>query len=277
MDNHYAVVLDWLNCPQVIGGCGLWVYQPYNIIACHSYAVIGYYYDATASDYRYVVKNPWGYYESAYDVLEADIASVFIVNTSGSTPAGSLPASASPFAASAVAATAPVPSYVAAVSRTSSNTFVDAVAMPKTVAADITAPPGYWPGFAETRLLGSALTGFQAQTPNYSVIDPAALHRIIENEFDDLYLKNQADEASSGVSELLHDESPVRVGISEQHANSPATNKRTAHYAALLTIMEKDDVDADSDIARLAGTGTNIKDLSSAVDAVLDEETLLID
>ena len=73
--------------------------------------------------------------------------------------------------------------------------LANAVAMPKTLAADITTSPGYWPGFVETRLLGSLLACLQAQTPDYCTTDPMALHRIIENEFDDLFLKNQANAA----------------------------------------------------------------------------------
>ncbi len=81
LDNHMAV---GLNSNFVSAD----VRAKYGIVATHGYAVVGYYYDSIANDYRFVLKNPWGYGNPS-DVLGADLAYLDIVDPSGTTPASS--------------------------------------------------------------------------------------------------------------------------------------------------------------------------------------------
>jgi Calpain family cysteine protease len=196
LDNHYAVDYGSVRSDDYSN-----LLAKYGIVSQHAYAVTGYYYDSTAGDYRYILKNPWGWGEPI-DVLEADMEYLIAADPSGSIPAGDLltsaPDSGGPFMANSVAAAVPASRYAPPISNNPSNSFVDAVFMSKTFAADITTPPRYGLGFAETRLPGSALSSFQSQMSNYSMVDPTALHWIIENEFEDLSMIMQADAAKTG-------------------------------------------------------------------------------
>ncbi len=91
LDNGYAVGFSSLR-----SGVAL---SQYRIVSSHAYAITDYYYSATAGEYYFVLRNPWGWYQPD-DVLASDLRTVLIANANLTTPAAETLASAGLFSSS---------------------------------------------------------------------------------------------------------------------------------------------------------------------------------
>ena len=102
------------NCAVSYGGLKAGIpLSKYDIVGNHAYPIVDYYWDASANDYRFILKNPWGYREPT-PVLGEDLYGALIADSSETTAAWEVRAGAPALGAALSAGIAAKPISLAA-------------------------------------------------------------------------------------------------------------------------------------------------------------------
>ncbi len=213
----------------------------YNIVGDHAYPIIGHYYDSTANDERFILKNPWGYNQPT-DVLGRDLTYVVAVDPSGTTPAGAALASVSRASASSVALAS------------GSSALAASLAMNAA------------PGFANS--MNSVST-----TSSESIFNRIALQPFFDNRREATSLPNEIQARAEAIASLCVDFS-TGVNSAGKLPLVGVTEDASSDYVALATATESTDSFADFEIVRHLRANKKVAQLDEAADAVFAEEEM---
>ncbi len=230
LDNHEAI---GFNSYMISSG----LQAQYGFVAGHAYSVVGYYFDARANDYRFILKNPWGYYEPS-DILASDLTCVDVVDPSGTTPAGSTLASASLTSAA---------NMTTSFASLALNAAPDFAYSPKTI----------------------------SMTSSESIFNRIASQPFFENRREATSLPNESQTRADAIASLSVDFSSG-FNSAEKLATAGVLEDISSDYVSLAPAADSTDSFADFDLVRHLHSHKKLTQLEDATDAVFSDENNFI-